>query len=474
VESTQSNIFDYLNKLKFGKYFVYLLEGTGIVVTLYEFQGVFVKGLRFLGRFSKSPGVLWGLLIGVSIAVCTTSILIIFPPKKKQQRQKKNKENKFGKPSQIIAGILLITNISATIFVFSRILRYDIVKASEANKVSIMIATFGQGTFIDSSPYGREASAYIARSLRREIDLSGYEITILNGPHIISAEDAFSEGSKKGANVVLWGWVSDTNPEIIVPNFTFIETKCDKDNLGKLPVLQSLELDAGSTTKNSNLVSRRAISFIEYIIGLLHIENEKVSEAIEAFDSVISKTEEDLVTASVEDRQLYKDALAYYHTALGRTHALNQDNISAKKEYDLAIEYSPNFWPIYIGLGNIHYDDNLCGAAFNSYSIAANLNPDGSSVWYALGNAKYCDQEYKAAAHYYKIAIEKISNCDKYEGLYRLVLGASLCRTGETVEGEYVLSEALLFLIDNEQLTNAVNVELDKCKDHVDAQINIE
>ena len=227
MEIQQTNFFKFLEKHTVGKAGVILLEFIGISVTIYEFQGIIRKDLRFLGIYASSPYRLRWIIGIVSLLILLACLFIILNPKDREKIWTKPKiilEDK----TKIIAVVVFITNLIGVVILFSTILRYDTADAPQKEDgVTIFVSTFGEGPDLRQSVKGKEMTAFISRSLRREIERSSLNVNILNSPIIRSDRQALDIGREKGANIVLWGWVSNTGQETLFPTFTFLETECE-------------------------------------------------------------------------------------------------------------------------------------------------------------------------------------------------------------------------------------------------------
>jgi hypothetical protein len=376
----------------------------------------------------------------------------------------------YGTRHRMIARIVLVTNIAVTLMLILGVLRLDVVHAQPVagDQLGVAVAQFGEGVDMRTSARGRELSAFVARNLRREIDLLpglAGNVTVISGPLVKSKEEAQRVAAETSVALVIWGWVSAN--DAFVPSFTFAEPLDAKVGIDQVPGWYEVEVCGGGTLELSQTVARRTSGLIEYIVGLIYLDQGKYPQAAAEFQRAIALTEEakGRLAHDHEVRTISR-TLAIYHLVLGRTFAAQDEPGQARAEYELAEECDPEYGPTYIGFGNMDYSEGRCREALQWYEKAVELVPrrKQSSAYYARGNAHFCLEQYEAAAADYEQTIERSDPDDRSLGLYHLVLGITLCRLDRLAEGVEELQQALRLAEPGSDLQQAAQAEFDGCR----------
>ncbi|MBN1955119.1 MAG: tetratricopeptide repeat protein [Anaerolineae bacterium] len=451
------------------KWTVYSLQVIGLIVTLSEFMGVLIKGFRFLGAFAGEPLAVFGAVAFLTVLIWSGCLFVLL---KKQQGRSAWQERSwaFSPRLRTWARVLVVANAAATLGLTLGILRYDIIYAQPPapGQLGIVVAQFGTGVEIRDSVEGAELSAFVARNLRREIELLpglAGNVTVVSGPLIRSVDEAKAVAAKNGATLVIWGWVSSDNT--FVPNFTFVEPAGAEIGLKEVPAWYEVEINGGGTLQLSQTVARRTSGLIEYIVGLIYLNQGDYEWAADQFRQAIALTEEALDSPATEHEQHTLDrTLAIYHLALGRTYAAQEYPDGALVEYETAADYDAGYGPIYIGIGNIDYSARRCQEALPWYAQAVRLTAANrrASAYYSRGNAYFCLGQYEAAAADYQQAISMAEVDDKRLALYHHVLGVTLCQLGRFEEGLAELAVAQQLAETDSDLQQGVQAEVENCR----------
>ena len=465
---TESDLPGYPRQ-RVGTRLVHVLLVTGTTVTAFEALGMVLKGLRFLGEFATNPGAVMAVIVMLTALIWLTCGYVLLR-KRKVSGPWLHRPPAFNTRDRVIARFILVANLAATLVLVRAILRYDVVYAQPVTEgqLGVTVAQFGEGVEMRPSAQGRELSAFVARSLRREIDLlPGLEgnVTIISGPLVRNTGEAQRVAGENRVALVIWGWVS--GGDTFVPSFTFVEPSGGAIGLDKVPAWYEVEVTGGGTLELSQTVARRTSGLIEYIAGLIYLSQSDYDKAVAEFRRATALTEEARDGTVTEHEQRAMDrTLAIYHLVLGRTLAAQGRQDQARAEYEIARKCDSEYSPTYIGFGNIDYSEGRCGEALRWYELAVELAPraNKASALYARGNAHFCLGQYESAAVDYGLAIESADPDDRSLGLYHLVLGITLCRLSRSSEGIEQIRQAQQLAEHNTSLYEATTAELENCK----------
>jgi tetratricopeptide (TPR) repeat protein len=448
---------------------IYASLVTGILVTLSELLGLTLKGLRFLGAFATNPCPVLATVVAFSALIGVTCGYVLLA-KRRGIGPWRQRPPAYGTRYRMIARIVLVTNITVTLILILGVLRFDVVHAQPVagDQLGVAVAQFGEGVDMRASARGRELSAFVARNLRREIDLLpglAGNVTVISGPLVKSKEEAQRVAAETSVALVIWGWVSAD--DAFVPSFTFAEPLDAEVGIDQVPGWYEVEVCGGGTLELSQTVARRTSGLIEYILGLIYLDQGRYPQAAAEFQRAIALTEEakGRLAHNHEVRTISR-TLAIYHLVLGRTFAAQDEPGQARAEYELAEKCDPEYGPTYIGFGNVDYSEGRCREALQWYEEAVELVPrkKQSSAYYARGNAHFCLEQYEAAAADYEQAVERADPDDRSLGLYHLVLGITLCRLDRLAEGVEELQQALRLAEPGSDLQQAAQAEFDGCR----------
>ena len=448
---------------------VYISLGIGVLITLIELLGMALKGLRFLGGVAAAPSV--GLtLVGALAALVWFACGYALFTRQEGANPWRQRSPAFGVRARMAARILFGANVVVSLFLILGVLRYDIVHAQPVvgGQLGIVVAQFGEGDRMRASARARELSAFVARALRREIELlPGLEanVTVISGPLVKSEADAQKVAVKNNAALVIWGWVSGR--DTFVPYLTFIDLSYTEGKIRRVPTWYEIEIGGGGTLELSGIVAQRTSGLLEYILGLIYLEQGDYDRASIEFERAIALTHE---TANkgitpYEARAVHR-TLAIYHLALGWTFAVQDKSDLALAEYEKARGYDPEYGPVYIGLGNMDYSARRFVEALHWYDEAVKLGPESArgAALYARGNAHFFMGRYEDAVADYRLAIEKTDSDDESLALYYHVLGIALCRSGHFSEGFEMLAQAQELAEPSTSLQRDSLTELQNCR----------
>jgi tetratricopeptide (TPR) repeat protein len=428
------------------------------------------QGLRFLGQFSMSPGIVLVTLAAVSALIWSTCGYVLL---KKQGGAAPwhQRPPAYGHRVRATALILLAVNVAVALVLVFGVFRYDIIHAQPVHEgqIGVAVAQFGEGSEMRASARGRELSAFVARSLRREIDLLpglAGRATIVSTPLVRSVEEALRVAKENRAQLVIWGWVSETTGDVFVPSFTFVDLPEVGAGLRDIPPLYEVEVSGEGSLELSQTVARRTSGLIEYILGLIYLSRGDYDAAIVELRQAIALTEQEAGIKPFAEHEVNKPlnrSLAIYHLALGRTYAAQARPDQAIVEYETALRYDSAYGPIYIGFGNLDYGERRCQEALGWYDKAVRFAPTRASAWYSRGNARFCLGQYDAALADYKQAIQFADQHDKSLSLYHLVVGITLCRLNRFSEGIEELSQAHQLAAPKASVRDAALTEQQSC-----------
>ena len=448
---------------------IYALQVVGTLVTLVELLGVASKGLRFLGGFATHPAAVLIAVVALTALIgCSCGYVLL--KKQKNAHPWWKRLPVYGARDRTIARLILVANTTVTLILILGVLRYDVVHAQPMaeGQLGVAVAQFGDGIEMQASARARELSAFVARNLRREIDLLpglAGNVTVISGPLVKSEEEAQKVAEENGVALVIWGWVSGN--DTFVPSFTFVGPPGTEVGLKEIPGWYEVEISGGGTLELGQTVARRISGLIEYIVGLIYLNQSDYDQAVAEFQRAIALTE-GMLEGPVADHEMrtMNRTLAIYHLVLGRTCAAQGKPDQARAEYEAAMGHDREYGPLYVGFGNIDYSEGRCGEALQWYEKAVELVPrtKRASALYARGNAHFCLGQYEAAAADYARAIEGAEPGDKSLGLYHLVLGITLCRLNRFSEGIEEIRQAHELAEPDTSLQEAATKESEDCR----------
>jgi tetratricopeptide (TPR) repeat protein len=419
---------------------IYALLSLGVLITVLELLGFASKGLRFLGGFADKPGVLPVAVVGLTLAILFAAGYVLL--------YRRQRPPVYGTHDRVVAGAVFLANVIVTLVLVFGVFRYDVVHAQPVSEglLGIAVAEFGEGLDLKSSRQARELSHFVARAIRREIDLATAlqdKVTVISVPLVRDEAEAEEIAREHDVSLIIWGWVSEE--DTFVPSLTFVEPEDADLGLQKIPVWYQDEIRGDSTLELSRMFAERTASLIAYTVGLLHLSEDDYDRAAVEFQRAISQTVEmQDRPAGDEVQPAIAQTLAIYHLALGRTYAAQGDPEQARSEYDTAREYDAQYGPIYVGIGNLHYSAGAFEEALRWYEEAVRYVPEAkkATALYSRGNAHFYLEQYDAALADYELAIAEAEPEDKGLGLYHLVLGAALCELNRFPEAFEHLAQA--------------------------------
>jgi tetratricopeptide (TPR) repeat protein len=468
VESNE--IAKSLRKWPLGKWLIYTLESMAVLLTLVEFHGLLSKGMRFLGGYSTKPNLLFIFILSIGIIIWIICGYVLLK-RVRGVTAWKTRKPEYNKLTRIVASITMITSIVILLYLIFGIFRYDVVNAGEVKdyQLGIAVAEFGMGVDKKESSEGKELSAFISRNLRKSINMiSGLKgnVTITSAPLIRNVEEAEIFGQRSRVSLVIWGWLPETEEDLFLPTFTFIEHKDVGIQLDEIPPWYDIEIKGDGSLELSQMFATKTSSLIEYIMGLILLEQGQYDNALTKFQHAIQLTESD---ASYDKDSEFKSnsidrTLAIYHLAVGRTHAVMEQQDLAKAEYELALKLDAEYGPIYIGLGNIDYTEHRCIEALSWYDRAVTNAPEKASSWYARGNANFCLGDYKTSVYDYQQALDVAKPNDKSLPLYHLVLGITLCKLERDEQGIKELSRSREISTPGSNISTSAENEIKNCQ----------
>lgn len=446
------------------------IQVMGVMITVTEFVGLTSKGFRFLGSYAAKPNLLILLVMLLSIMICSSSLYVLVS-KRKGDGSWQSRELFFSSRQRAFAVGVLAANALVLVVLVMGVLRYDVIHAQDVQpgQLGVAVAEFGEGVDKRSSVRGRELSAYVARSLRREIDMSPNlkgVVTVVSAPLVKTKAEAEQIAKDLDTELVIWGWVSETGEPVLAPSFTFVDLEDTGMALKEMPPWHETEISGDGTVELSGATAHKTSGLIEYVVGLVYLNQQDFDKALDDFERAIQLAETEIKDGdlSTHEKTLLKRTLAIYYLAKGRTLAASGDSELAFEAYYIAQDYDPEYGPTYIGLGNLDYVERRCEQALNWFQTSTDLSPERTGAWYSVGNAHFCLEQYEAAAAAYQEALKRLEDADpSQEALYYLVLGIAQCRMNQFEDGMSSLSNSRALLETTDEMLAAIDTEIDQC-----------
>ena len=419
---------------------IYALLATGLAVTLGWGAGLLFARRPLLGWFITHPALGW-LVLALSAALIWLVCVYVLLMKHAGAAPWPQRPPLYDIRDRAVALALLFANVAVVAFLVLGVLRFGPTQETPVaeGQLGIAVAQFGEGTIMQPSDTGRDLSAFVERNLRREIGLLpglADKVTVIPAPLVKTRAEAERFAEDNNVALVIWGWVA--GDDTFVPTFTFVEPSDTLIGLQQVPGWYEVEVAGGGSIKLSETVARRTSGLIEYIVGLIYLNEGDYSGAAEEFQNAIEMTEETRAeTTNEHELRMIDRTLAIYQVVLGRTLAAQGEPDQARQAYDAAIDRDPDYGPTYIGLANLEYGQGRCAESLKWCDIAVDrvLGTRRASALYARGNAYYCLRRYDEAAADYARAIERPDPDDRWLGVYRLSLGMTLCQMDRFAEG---------------------------------------
>lgn len=412
--------------------------GASLLATLSEVAGWAVKGLRFLGQFGRRPWLALALLVAVGLPLWYWGVRAL-------RRSSALPRKRRG----LAAGALLL-HVAVVALLASQVLRYDVVHADEgpATRLVVAVADFGAGPAYERGAAGREVSAYLARSLRRAIDLRpaiAGQVTVRSVGLVADEAHAQRAAKASGAQVVLWGWVAEDARATLAPILSFVDPSPDLAlDLRDTPPWYDTEISGEGRLELGQLAGERVAELVQYTLGLMHLHGGDYAGAAHEFRAAIASAQADALAAvqGSADGAALARTLATLQVALGRTLVAQGDVDAAREAYLAASETDPDYAVSYVGLGNMAYAGAQYAEALRQFEQAINLAPQRAASWYMRGSARYQLGEYALAVEDYQQALIAAADDDPRRPLFHHVLGNALCSAGRAPAGLEQLATA--------------------------------
>lgn len=427
----------WLKRIGAGRALLEVAWGASLLATLGEAAGWLTRGLRFLGQFGHVPLLALGLLALLGVPLWYSALRALRRPAA------------LSRTRRALSWGVLALHVAVVVVLAANVLRYDVVHAEAAApgaRLVVAVADFGVGPEFASGAAGREASAFLSRSLRRAIDLQPLlagEVSVVSVGLVADEQAALRAASNSGAQLLLWGWVTEGG-SAMAPSFQFVSEPGEPAiEPHESPPWYDVEISGDGAMELGQVAGERAAGLVHYVLGLMYLHGADYPRAAAEFDAALAMTSADLERSDLtsgERRALARTA-AILHVALGRTLAAQGQSEGGREHYLAALDVDADYAIGYTGLGNLAYAERRFEEALIHYGRAVDLAPRRAAGWYARGNAHFFLQQYEAAAADYERATLLAAD-DPRLPLYHLVLGAALCRAGHSEQGSRALERA--------------------------------
>lgn len=183
------------------------------------------------------------------------------------------------------------------------------------------------------------------------------------------SEVARSEGEKRKASIVLWGWYSATKPTADVN--VYFEILKKQHNLVLGDEKRDLQQDIAEleTSKGKFQISNPINSLILLTTGLIRYQAKDYDEAINRFSDAI---------AQLENQPQQKDILASIYFWQGNVRRDQKNNEKAIADYTKAINFNPKFATAYNNRGGTYLELDNKQKAIDDFTEAIEI--DGKLV----------------------------------------------------------------------------------------------
>jgi len=193
------------------------------------------------------------------------------------------------------------------------------------------------------------------------------------------SEVARSEGEKRKASIVLWGWYSATKPTADVN--VYFEILKKQHNLVLGDEKRDLQQDIAEleTSKGKFQISNPINSLILLTTGLIRYQAKDYDEAINRFSDAI---------AQLENQPQQKDILASIYFWQGNVRHDQKNNEKAIADYTKAINLNPKFANAYNNRAGSYSRIGKKQQAINDYTEAIKINPNFATAYNNRGSTR--------------------------------------------------------------------------------------
>ena len=131
-------------------------------------------------------------------------------------------------------------------------------------------------------------------------------------------------------------------------------------------------------------------------------------------------------------RKMYREAIDVFRedksknaviaNKIGIAYHQMQQLDNARKSYEQAIRFKPDYAEAINNLGTVYYARKSFGRAIRYYQRALKYTPDSASIYSNLGTAYFARKKYKQAMETYQIALKLDPNVFESHGSYGVLL----------------------------------------------------
>ena len=206
----------------------------------------------------------------------------------------------------------------------------------------IAVAKFGEGPDFKNTSRAREVSQLVLQQLKKQVeenpDLSFIQFQSIG--LIKTQEEAWTDGSRIGADLVIWGQLQESENQTIL-SFSILETPDKVSNPMFARVLPLYDMTATSfyriNSQQSDEITKGTATISSFTLGLAHFFKPDFVSANEAFDEALTATSTD------QDYSYHYLIFLYNGLSLQEMWKLEEAN----QNFDKAIQIHPdNYGPM--------------------------------------------------------------------------------------------------------------------------------
>jgi tetratricopeptide (TPR) repeat protein len=306
---------------------------------------------------------------------------------------KKEKRRKWVRRSAV-AGLILIP-----ILCFSGYKRWEYVQSLPPKDILVLVAKFD-----GPDPQKYRVTKIIVKKLEEATEqYTDVKIQLLD-ESIDQSDAAKTEGKKRKASIVIWGWYGNTGEVIpLSVNFEVLRTLTDFPELGETAkgtlqqaaIAELVGADLPLQTRLSNEMSYLSL----FTVGMVRYAARDLDNAIAAFTDALNQIKE---STQVLDKSLVRFYLAGAYRE-------RKDYDLALDNYNQALELNPDFNNVYVNRGLVYYEMDNYDRALEDYNQAIQTIKDKPSLAIAYNNrgiVYVAKQEYDRALTDFNQAFE--------------------------------------------------------------------
>ncbi len=322
--------------------------------------------------------------------------------------------------------------------------------------LGIAVAELGVSADCRRGAAGREASALLYQTLEEQIRSVGLQrrAPLTKVGLVCNQEQAIEDGRRVDADLVIWGWVPESN-EGILGQYTFVDPP---EGVGAEALAGSLELLVGGPGQaRFYRLTGRTESLVRFVLGLVYAKQKDFESSLTMFNRAIAIIEDD---SDVVDNA----SLAVLYTERGKVQAAMDKADEAFVSYRKAESLNPDYIGLQIAFGAYYYSLREWDNARRYFRRAAQQQEPLPAIAYGLGLLEFYAGEYAAAVAQFQEAVERTLALDEEPILPWLGLGYAYSALGDCPASDAAFAAIVGSVSAEDDIRAAAEVETGRCE----------